>query len=233
MGLFDFFKSRKKDQSSHNDDGKQKSSEPLTQKDSETTAHDITKQLWEQFGEATNRKVTFTSHLLLLQQLIDNAFFIYRHSANTDGIPTYMWAENKLFFGDNSKIAYSVPFLAIRTFAKQDISKFDKAMDLINSEFQTADLQDPYEALQSIKGNGFVKYNPDFNITANIKQLNDFHRDSASLLQFINVFGDNVSLLDLLPSSHTKVHIQNASQAIDEFANECIEAFRDGNIVAK
>lgn len=81
------------------------------------------------------KKVNTTGHLLLLQQLLDDELYIYNHPSNKTIYSTYIWNGN-LYFDDNSKVAYSIPFLWIRSLAKNNVFKFNNCMDILNNEFR-------------------------------------------------------------------------------------------------
>ena len=98
--------------------GKKKKEQERIAREKASMDNDMAKQVWEQFGKATNRRVITTGHLLFLQQLVGDAFFAYKHASDTSKYPSYMWADKQLFLGENSKVAYTVPFLWIRTMAK-------------------------------------------------------------------------------------------------------------------
>ena len=193
--------------------------------------NDINKQLWEQFERVTNRRVVTTGHLLFLKQLIGDSLFAYKHISDTSEYPSYMWADKKLFLGDDSKVAYTVPFLWIRSIAKNNVQKFNDTMDLLNNEYQiNVDSYDVEAILNNIKSNGFYQFRPNFDVNINKALLIKFCKDSACLLRLINFFGDNINMVDLLPSQTNEVYIQSTSHQINEVINEMVDAFRKGNL---
>lgn len=238
MGIFDFILGKKRKEQERlrlEEEARQKKLKQERQEREEENNNsfdnDMTRQLWEQFGKATNRTVIFTSHLLFLQQLVSDSFFAYKHASDTSKIPTFMWAEKKLYLGDTSKIAYTVPFLWIRNMAKNDVQKFNEAMDLLNTEYQI-DTKDSVinDILEGIRSNGFYRFHPDFDSNVNKEQLSILYKDSACLLKLINFFGDNVNMIDLLPTQDNSASIPSASITINNMINEMIRAFRSGKI---
>jgi len=211
--------------------GKKKKEQEHISREKASMENDMARQVWEQFGRATNRRVVTTGHLLFLQQLVGDAFFAYKHVSDTSKYPSYMWADKQLYLGDNSKVAYTVPFLWIRTMAKTNVPKFNETMDLLNNEYRIfVERYDVEDMLNSIKRNGFYQFQPNFDINANKVLLSKFCKDSACLLRFINFFGDNVDMRDMLPSQTNRVYIASASPAVNEVINEMVNAFRRGNL---
>lgn len=195
-----------------------------------STNKDIGMQLWNHFEKTTNRKVVPTGHLLLLQQLLSDALFTFDHPLNTTIYSTFIW-NGKLYLDDNSKVAYSIPFLWIRTLAKTNVPKFNETMNILNVEYPTAiDDKDVTSILQDIKKNGFRGFNPDFDININKPLLSKFYCDCTSLLSFIKFFGDNINLIELMPTQNGKVTIALASNTINEVVNEVVTAFRQSKI---
>ena len=202
----------------------------LEEKES-NNSEDIGRQMWEQFGKATNRQVITTGHLLFLQQLLGDASYEYRHVSNTSKYPSYMWANRKLLLGDNSKVNYTIPFLWIRTMAKNNVSKFNEAMDLLNSVYQIyVEGYNIDEIVQGIKRNGFFTFQPNFDINANKVILTQFYRDCVCMLRFINFFGANVEIRDVLPSQTNRIYIDFAPPAVIDIVNEMVDAFRNGTL---
>lgn len=211
--------------------GKKKKEQERIAREKASMENDMAKQVWEQFGRATNRRVVTTGHLLFLQQLVGDAFFAYKHASDTSKYPSYMWADKQLFLGDNSKVAYTVPFLWIRTMAKTNVPKFNETMDLLNNEYRI--IVEGYDVdgmLNIIKKSGFYQFQPNFDINANKVLLSKFCKDSACLLRFINFFGDNINMRDMLPTQSNRVSIPSASRAINEVINEMVDAFRKGTL---
>lgn len=195
-----------------------------------STNEDIGMQLWNHFEKTTNRKIVPTGHLLLLQQLLSDALFTFDHPLNTTIYSTFIW-NGKLYLEDNSKVAYSIPFLWIRTLAKTNVPKFNETMNILNVEYPTAsDDKDVISILQDIKKNGFRGFNPDFDININKPLLSKFYSDCTSLLSFIRFFGDNINLIELMSTQSGKVTIALASNTINEVVNEVVTAFRQSKI---
>lgn len=223
MGILDsIFGKKKKEQEDVTREQKQRAT---------SMREDLNRQLWEQFGKATGRKVITTGHLLLLQQLVGDALFVYKHPSDTSQYPSYMWADKRLLLGDNSFVNYAIPFLWVRTLAKENVSKFDEVMELLNHEYSiNVDSLSITAILHGITQNGFQRYQPQFDINANRRILNIFYKDSSCLLRFINFFGDNVDMRDMLPSQTNRVYIASASPAVNELINEMVDAFRKGSL---
>lgn len=179
--------------------------------------------------KAKESKVHSTGHLLFLKELVSDAFFAYRHVTNTSKYPTYMWAEKELYLGDESKIAYFVPFWWIRTLAKSNLQKFNETMDLLNNDFQI-NVQgfDVDEVVKRIRKNGFYQFQPDFDVNVNKTLLSKLFVDSACMLRLINFFGDHIKEEDILPSQTKRVNIASASPAVNEVINEMLDAYRKG-----
>jgi hypothetical protein len=101
----------------------------------------------------------------------------------------------------------------------------------LNNEYRIfVERYDVEDMLNSIKRNGFYQFQPNFDINANKVLLSKFCKDSACLLRFINFFGDNVDMRDMLPSQTNRVYIASASPAVNEVINEMVNAFRRGNL---
>ena len=188
-------------------------------------------QTFEQFSKATNRNVFTSSHLLFLQQFLGNVLFFFKHASDKSEYPTYMWNENGLYLGDESKVAYAIPFLWIMGMAKNDKSKFEIFMTHINDIYHIETEHISVEDLvQGIKKNGFYNFNPDFNLEKNRIILSKFYCDSACMLRFIYDFGDKINTVDLLPSMNNRVHIFD-NYLLDEFVNDMVGSWRNGTIL--
>lgn len=198
------------------------------------TDNSISSQILEQFGKATGKSIKTTSHLLFLQHIMNDSFFAFKHYDETSENPSYMWAEKKFYLGDYSKIAYAVPFLYLKSLAKENVSKFNETIDMLNNEFMiNIDSIDSSNIVQHIIQNGFWKFNPNFDINNNMRVLTMFYIDSTCLVRFICLFGDNIEMKDLLPNQNNRVLIPSVSQSINEIANEMVDNFRKGKIVVQ
>ena len=178
--------------------------------------------------KAKESKVHSTGHLLFLKELVSDAFFAYRHVTNTSKYPTYIWAEKELYLGDESKIAYFVPFWWIRSLAKSNVQKFNETMDLLNNDFQI-NVQgfDVDEVVKRIRKNGFYQFQPGFDVNVNKGLISQFYKDSAGLLRIINLLGDNIDSTEIIQSQTKKFYITSISPAINEVINDMVEAFRN------
>ena len=143
MGLFDFFKKKKEERERQEllrqieeEEAKRKIEELLAPKkwpwEERMERRAAEKAAKEQREQGPN--IHTTGHLLFLKQFVTDAFFSYRHAANTTKYPSYMWAEKELYLGDESKFAYTLPFLWIRTLAKNNVPKFNETINLLNNE---------------------------------------------------------------------------------------------------
>ena len=70
----------------------------------------VPSQMHGHLGKTINKNVRTTRHLLLLQQLVNNSLYCYKHPTDTSNLPTFMWNEEGLFMGNNAMIPYTVPF---------------------------------------------------------------------------------------------------------------------------
>lgn len=194
-------------------------------------------QILEQFGNAIGRKVNTTRHLLLLQQLLNNSLFIFKHPSDKSNLPSFMWNEEGLYLGYDPVVIYTIPFLWIRTIAQRNVGKFDEVMDLLNREFPNfvIDHLDATSIVQGITHNGFCGFEPQFDININIELLKKFYIDSVSLKEFIHFFGNNINISkqDLLPSQTNKVCIPSASNSLNIIISEMVDDVRKGNLVNK
>lgn len=180
-------------------------------------------------NKAKDSKVHTTGHLLFLKELVSDAIFAYRHVTNTSKYPTYIWAEKELYLGDESKIAYFVPFWWIRSLAKSNVLKFNETMNLLNHEYQiNVQSLDIDQLVQLIKRNGFYQFQPGFDVNVNKTLLSKLYLDSECMLRLINFFGDHIKEEDILPSQTKRVNIASASPAVNEVINEMLDAYRKG-----
>ena len=191
----------------------------------------ISSQVCDLLGNTIKMNVKTTNHLFFLQQLLNDSFFAFKHYTETSNYPSYMLAEKQFYLADNSKIAYAVPFLCLRTYAKKNVSRFNEIMDLLNEEFNVT-LKDvtPSNIVKYITQNGFWEYEPDFDILRNQSGLERFYIDSTCLVKFIYLFGDNIDGANLLPNQNCRVSIPTSTHAINEIINEMVDLFRQGNI---
>lgn len=236
MGLFDFLFGKKK---------KERELQEMIREIEEAEARRKLEELlapkkwpWEEKAELRaqaraqrekDSKVHTTGHLLFLQQFVTDAFFAYRHVTNTSKYPSYMWAEKKMFLGDGAKATYVVPFMWIRTLAKNNVPKFNEVMNLLNNEYQiNVQGLGTNEMILGIKRSGFNQFQTDFDVNVNKALLAQMYRDCACLLRFINFFGDNMPMKDMLFSD--RVNMASASPAINEAINEMLDAYRNGKI---
>lgn len=188
-----------------------------------TESEDINNQLWEQLSKATNKKIIKTGHLLLLQQLKSDTLFIYNHSSNYSDMPSYIWGNNGLYLSNNSYVSYSLPFLWIRTLAKENVTKFNEIMDLLNNEYKVSvDNMDISDIINGIKQNGFFNYNPSSDINNNRNLLSKFYEDCICLITFISFFGDKIKLTDIITSINNRINLSSASNTINELINEVV-----------
>ena len=197
----------------------------------------VSLQILEQFGEAVGRKVHSTRHLLLLQQLLYNSLYIFKHPSDKSNLPSFMWNEEGLYLGYDNVLIYTIPFVWIRTLAQKDVGRFDEVMDLLNREFPhfVNDHLDATSIVQGITHNGFCGFEPQFDININITLLKKFYVDSVALKEFIHFFGDNINISkqDLLPSQNNKVCIPSASNSLNIIISEMVDDVRKGNLVNK
>ena len=150
MGLFDFFKKRKEEHERQEllrqieeEEAKRKLEELLAPKKwpweerMERRAERAAAERAAAEQRAKDSKVHTTGHLLLTQHLVTDAVFAFKHSNNTSKYPNYMWVEKELYLGEEQpNFGYVIPFLWMRTMAKKNMRKFNKAMDLLNNEYQ-------------------------------------------------------------------------------------------------
>lgn len=184
----------------------------------------LNRQLWEQFARATGKRVVLTRHLLLAQQLVSDSAFVYPASTDISEV-AFLW-NGKLYLGKSPKTACIAPFLFIRSLAKDDTNHFDDVIDLLNVEFPPSGDVDIEDIVISIKGNGFIDFNPSFDLMANTNKLMTLYKDSFSLVGFFDFFTENVDTSCLLNPEKTEINIAFASSGLNDIINQCVESFR-------
>ena len=184
------------------------------------------------FWDDDDRNVKKTEHLLLLQHLLNNSLYTYKHPLDKSDLPSFMWNEEGLFMGTDSILPYTIPFLWIRTLAKRNVEKFNEVIDLLNKEFgvEVSEVIDGDDIIKGIRQFGFSDFNPYFDVHANKKQLSTFYGDCLSVNNFILLFGLNIDMNDLLPSQRNDVNIQSESLAMNNIISEMVNDFRNGKI---
>lgn len=187
----------------------------------------LNRQLWEQFAWATGKRVVFTKHLLLAQQLASDSAFVYPASTDISEV-AFLW-NGKLYLGKSPKAACIAPFLFIRSLAKDDTNHFDDVIDLLNDEFPSSDDVDPEDIVISIKSNGFIDFNPSFDLMANMNKLTTFYKDSSCLVDFFDFFTENIDSSCLLNPEKSEINIAFASSGLNSIINQCVESFRKKN----
>lgn len=188
----------------------------------------IGRHLWGQFAKAMGKDVIFTKHLLLAQQLVSNSAFVYPASTNISEV-AFIW-NGKLYLGKFPKIASIVPFLYIRSLANNNTTRFDDVVDLLNAEFPSSDNMDIEDIVIGIKGNGFINFNPSFDLRSNKNNLMIFYKDSYSLVKFFDFFVENVDSSCILNSERKEIDIAFASPELNVIINQCVESFREKRI---
>lgn len=192
----------------------------------------IGSQVSEHLGKTINRNVKTTRHLLLLQQLMNNSLYSYKHPSDTSNLPSFMWNDEGLFMGSNSILPYTIPFLWIRTIAKRNVDKFGEVIDLLNEEFGV-EVSEEIEVVDIVKGirqYGFSEFKPNFDIQVNKSLLSTFYGDCLSIENFIFFFGSNINMIDILPTKSNKVSISAASISLNKIISEMVDDFRNGQI---
>lgn len=243
MGLFDFFKKRREERERQEllrqieeEEAKRKLEELLAPKKwpweerMERRAERAAAERAAAEQRAKDSKVHTTGHLLLTQHLVTDAVFAFKHTNNTSKYPNYMWVEKELYLGEEQpNFGYVIPFLWMRTMAKKNMPKFNKAMDLLNNEYQI-DVQGcgVEEMIQRIRRNAFKQFQPSFDVNANQSLISQFYKDCECLLRLISFVGDNLKEEDILPSRSKRVNIADASHALNELINEMLDAYRIG-----
>ena len=195
----------------------------------------IPSQVYGHFENTINKNVSTTRHLLLLQQLVNNSLYCYKHPTDTSNLPTFMWNDEGLFMGDNVMLPYTIPFLWIRTIAKRDVEKFDEVIDLLKDEFgvDVSGSIDTANLIQGIRQYGLSEFQPNFNANVNKTLLLTLYGDVIGLNNFVLFFGSNIDMSALLPSQTGIVNIPSASFSLNNVINEMIDDFRKGNIESK
>ena len=173
----------------------------------------IGSQLSEHFGKTMNKSVNKSKHLLLLQHLLNNSLFTFKHPSDKSDLPSFMWNDEGLFMGYDSILPCTIPFLWIRTLAKRNVEKFDEVIDLLNKEFgiNVSEKIDIAEILQGIRRYGYSDFKPYFDVHVNKSLLSTFYGDCLSVNNFILLFGLHVGMNALLPSQSDKVNIPSVS----------------------
>lgn len=184
----------------------------------------LSRQLWEQFARATGKRVVLTKHLLLAQQLASDSVFVYPASTDISDV-ALLW-NGKMYLGKSDKLSSIAPFLFIRSLAKDDTKHFDDVIDLLNEEFPSSDDVDPEDIVISIKGNGFIGFNPSFDLMANMNNLMTFYKDSSCLVDFFDFFTENIDSYYLLNPEKSEINIAFASSGLNSIINQCVEFFR-------
>jgi hypothetical protein len=192
----------------------------------------IGSQLYTHLGKTLNTNVNPTRHLLLLQNLLNNSLFTFKHPSDKSHLPSFMWNEEGLSLGYNSVLPYTIPFLWIRTIAKRDVAKFDEVIDLLHKEFgvEVSEKIDVANIVQGIKQYGFIEFKPHFDVQVNKSLLSIFYGDCLCLENFILFFGSNIDMSDILPSQSKEVYISAASYSLNIIICEMVDDFRQGNI---
>lgn len=191
---------------------------------------DISAQIWEQFGNTTGKRVIPTGHLLLLQQFVTDAMFVYNHPSNKTKAPSFLW-KKELYLGDNSMIGYAIPYIWFKCMSKNDTETFNKSMDILNNEYES-ELNGNIDAaaiVAGIKENGFVEFAPDFYVNTNKRILEVLWRDSVCLKKLINFFGSTLNLANLLPGTD-EVIISNGSTDFKCLVKRIANDFKDQKI---
>ena len=190
----------------------------------------------ELFGqEDTNQSIKQTSHLLLVKELVmDDLIFAFKDSSNKSGRPTFIWNKGELFLGEDEKsIVYSIPFLWLKSMAKRNIDKFDKALDAILMHFYSSEshllFTRPSVYEDSIKKQGFVNYTLDVDANRDRELIWNFITDIRRLNIFYDFFGKNVKMNKLLRNKYS-VSLPSEYIGIEELVNEIIKDYRTGNI---
>lgn len=189
-------------------------------------------QILDHFSKTTNRSVKTTSHLLLLQQLVNNSLYWYRHPSSTSDLPSFMWNDEGIFMESDSILPYTIPFLWVRTLAKRNVEKFNEVMDLLYKEFgvEVSEEIDVKDIVLGIKKNGFSEFSPNFDVHVNKKLLSTFYSDCLNMEKFILFFCRNFNLIDLLPSQNNQVSISAASILLNKMINEMVGDFRNNQL---
>ena len=179
-----------------------------------------------------DRSVKKTKHLLLLQHLLNNSMYMFKHPTDRSDRPSFMWNDEGLFMGTDSILPYTVPFLWIRTLAKRNVEKFNEVIDILKKEFgvEISEVIDVEDIVKGIRQFGFNDFNPNFDVHANKKLLSTFYGDCLSVNNFILYFGLNIDMNDLLPSRSNNVNIQSETIAMNNIINEMVDDFRNGKI---
>ena len=192
----------------------------------------IGSQLYAHLGKTLNANVNPTKHLLLLQNLLNNSLFTFKHPSDKSDLPSFMWNEEGLSLGYDSVLPYTIPFLWIRTIAKRDVKKFDGVIDLLHKEFgvEVSEKIDVANIVQGIKQYGFSDFKPNFDAQVNKSLLSVFYGDCLCLENFILFFGSNIDMGDILPSQSKEVYMSAASYSLNKIICEMVDDFRQGNI---
>jgi hypothetical protein len=192
----------------------------------------IGSQLFAHIGKTFNTKVNSTKHLLLLQNLLNNSLFTFKHPFDKSELPSFMWNKEGLSLGYDSVLPYTIPFLWIRTIAKRDVAKFDEVIDLLHKEFgvEVSEKIDVANIVQGIKQYGFSEFKPNFDAQVNKSLLSIFYGDCLCLENFILFFGSNIDMNELLPSQSKDVYLSAASLSLNKIICEMVGDFRQGNI---
>ena len=197
-----------------------------------TIKETIRPQVTEHLGNAINREVKTTGHLLFLQQLVNNSLYIFKHPSDNSDLPSFMWNDEGLSMGYDSILPYTIPFLWIRTLAKRNVEKFDEVMNLLIKEFgvEVSEKIEVAVIIQGIKQYGFCEFKPNFDVQVNKSILSTFYGDCLSLENFILLIGSNIDMSEILPSMDNKVNISDVSLSLNKIINEMVDDFRRGNI---
>jgi hypothetical protein len=192
----------------------------------------IGSQIYAHLGKTLNTNVIPTKHLLLLQNLLNNSLFTFKHPFDKSELPSFMWNKEGLSLGYDSVLPYAIPFLWIRTLAKRDVEKFDGVIDLLHKEFgvEVSEKIDVANIVQGIKQYGFIEFKPNFDVQVNKLLLSKFYGDCLCLENFILFFGSNIDMNDLLPSQSKDVYLSAASLSLNKIICEMVDDFRQGNI---
>jgi hypothetical protein len=192
----------------------------------------IGSQLYTHLGKTLNTNVNPTRHLLLLQNLLNNTLFTFKHPSDKSELPSFMWNKEGLSLGYDSVLPYAIPFLWIRTLAKRDVEKFDGVIDLLHKEFgvEVSEKIDVANIVQGIKQYGFIEFKPNFDVQVNKLLLSKFYGDCLCLENFILFFGSNIDMNELLPSQSKDVYLSAASLSLNKIICEMVGDFRQGNI---
>ena len=192
----------------------------------------IGSQLFAHIGKTFNTKVNSTKHLLLLQNLLNNSLYTFKHPSDKSALPSFMWNGEGLSLGYDSILPYTIPFLWIRTIASRNVEKFDEVIDLLYKEFgvEVSEKIDVAKIVQGIKLYGFSDFKPNFDAHVNKSLLSIFYGDCICLENFILFFGSNIDMSDMLPSQSKEVYISAASFSLNKIICEMVNDFRQGNI---